>query len=189
MSQASVKDQKEPVQLGWTAVDFRLKGTNGKMYALADVRGPKGLLLMFICNHCPYVKGALDRIIRDVNEIKVMGIGTVGIMSNDTVNYPDDSYENMQKLAAAQKLPFPYVIDPTQEVARAYDAVCTPEFYGFDASLKLAYHGRIDAGGRQTPPSGSKRELFEAMKTIAETGRGPVEQHASVGCSIKWKHG
>jgi hypothetical protein len=142
---------------------------------------------MFICNHCPYVKGALDRIIRDVNELKNLGLGAIGIMSNDTVNYPDDSFENMQKLAAAKRLPFPYVIDETQDVARAYDAACTPEFYGFNADLKLAYHGRIDAGGMKAPPPGSKRELFEAMKMIAETGRGPAEQHTSAGCSIKWK--
>jgi peroxiredoxin len=187
MSQAAAKDQKNPVQLGWQAVDFRLKGTDGKFHTLSDVRGTKGLLVMFICNHCPYVQGALDRIIRDVLELKELGIGSIGIMSNDTINYPDDSFDNMKKLAEAKKLPFPYVIDETQAVARQYDAACTPEFYGFNADLKLAYHGRIDAGGRNVPPSGSKRELFEAMKMIAETGRGPAEQHASIGCSIKWK--
>lgn len=187
MSQPAVKDQKVPVQLGWSAADFRLKGTDGKTYTLADLRGPKGLLVMFICNHCPYVKSALDRIIRDVEEAKALGIGAVGIMSNDTVNYPDDSFENMQKLAAAKNLPFPYVIDTTQDVARAYDAACTPEFYAFDANLKLAYHGRIDAGGKNVPPPGAKRELFEALKSIAATGKGPAEQHTSIGCSIKWK--
>ena len=187
MSQPAVKDQKGPVQLGWQAADFRLKGTDGKFHTLTDVRGPKGLLVMFICNHCPYVKSALDRIIRDVNDAKALGIGAIAVMSNDTVNYPDDSFENMQKLAAEKKLPFAYVIDTTQEIARAYDASCTPEFYGFDASLKLAYHGRIDSGGRNEPLPGAKRELFEALKSIAATGHGPAEQHASIGCSIKWK--
>ncbi|MDX2027827.1 MAG: thioredoxin family protein [Alphaproteobacteria bacterium] len=187
MSQTAVKDQNNPVQLGWQAADFRLKGTDGKFYTLADVRGPKGLLVMFICNHCPYVKGALDRIIRDVTELKALGINAVGIMPNDVVNYPDDSFENMQKLVTDKRLPFPYVIDETQEVARAYDAACTPEFYGFNASLRLAYHGRIDAGGKNVPPPGSSRELFEAMKLIAEAGVGPSEQHASIGCSVKWK--
>ncbi|MDP9127721.1 MAG: thioredoxin family protein [Pseudomonadota bacterium] len=187
MSQPAVNDQKGAVQLGWPAADFRLKGTTGQFYTLGDVRGPKGLLVMFICNHCPYVKGALDRIIRDVTELRALGIGSVAIMSNDTVAYPDDSFENMQRLASEKNLPFPYLIDMTQEVARAYDAACTPEFYGFDANLKLAYHGRIDAGGKAMPASGSKRELFEAMKQIAEEGRGPEEQHVSIGCSIKWK--
>jgi len=187
MSQATAKDQKPQVQLGWKAADFRLKGTDGKPYTLGDARGPKGLIVMFICNHCPYVIGALDRILRDVTELKALGIGAIGVNANDPLTYPDDSFENMQKLAAAKHFPFPYVLDETQDVARAYDAVCTPEFYGFDANLKLAYHGRIDAGGRNNPPPGSKRELFEAMKLIAETGQGPAEQHNSVGCSIKWK--
>jgi len=187
MSQAAVKDQKGPVQLGWRAADFRLKDTDGKTWTLADARGPKGLLVIFMCNHCPYVKGALDRIIRDVNELKPLGIGAIAISSNDPLTHPDDSFENMQKLAAAKKFPFPYAFDETQDIARAYDAACTPEFYGFDAALKLAYHGRIDEGGIKVPPPGSKRELFEAMKNIAETGHGPTEQHPSIGCSIKWK--
>jgi len=189
MSQPAVKDQKQPVQLGWTAADFSLKGTDDKIYTLSDVRGPKGVLVMFICNHCPYVKGALDRIIRDVNDLKALGIGAIGIMSNDTVNYPDDSFENMKKLASAKKLPFPYVIDETQSVARAYHAVCTPEFYGFGANLRLAYRGRIDEGGKNNPPVGSLRELFEAMKLIAATGKGPAQQYPGIGCSIKWRIG
>ena len=148
MSQAAVKDQKQPVGPGWAAADFRLQGTDDKVYTLADVRGPKGLLVMFICNHCPYVKGALDRIARDMADLKALGIGSVAIMSNDVENYPDDSFENMAKLAAAKTFPFPYVIDETQDVARAYDAQCTPEFYGFDSGLKLVYHGRLDEGGK-----------------------------------------
>ena len=187
MSRAAIKDQNIPVQLGWQAADFALKGTDEKTHTLNSARGPQGLLVMFICNHCPYVKGALDRIIRDVSDAKALGINAIAIMSNDTVNYPDDSFENMVKLSSAKKLPFPYVIDETQDVARAYDAQCTPEFYGFNADLKLAYHGRIDVGGMKNPPPGSKRELFEAMKMIAETGKGPAEQYNSIGCSIKWK--
>lgn len=187
MSSAAVKDQKSPGQLGWKAADFHLTATDGKVYTLADARGPKGLVVMFICNHCPYVQGALDRIMRDVRDLKGLGIGAIAVMSNDTENYPDDNFENMKKLSAARQLPFPYAIDETQDVARAYDAQCTPEFYGFNAALELAYHGRIDAGGMRTPPAGSKRELFEAMKLVAETGRGPAHQQPSVGCSIKWK--
>jgi peroxiredoxin len=187
MSQAAMKNQNAPIQLGWKAADFRLKGTDGQFYTLADVQGPKGLLVMFICNHCPYVQGAWERIIRDVKEMKGFGIGAVGIASNDVVNYPEDNFENMQKIAMEKKLPFPYVIDETQDTARAYNAACTPEFFGFNADLKLAYHGRIDAGGRQSPPPGSRRELFEAMTLIAETGHGPAEQNQAIGCSIKWK--
>lgn len=187
MSQTAVKDQKSPAQLGWQAADFRLKGTDGKFYTLQDVKGPNGLVVMFICNHCPYVKGALDRIVRDINDMKPLGIGAIAIMPNDTENYPDDNFENMQKLATEKNLPFPYVIDATQEIAKAYDAATTPEFYGFDAGLKLAYHGRIDSGGRNVPPPDAPRELFEAMKSVALTGRGPLEQFASIGCSIKWK--
>ncbi len=188
MPDRAVKDQKSPVQLGWKAADFRLKGTDGKMYSLSDIRGAKGLVIIFMCNHCPYVKGALDRIIQLSHEIKSLAIGTIAIASNDVVNYPDDSFENMQKLAKEKQFPFPYVFDESQEVARAYDAVCTPEFYGFNADLVLAYHGRIDSGGMKIPAPGAKRELYEAMKLIAETGRGPTDQQPSIGCSIKWKH-
>ncbi len=187
MSRAAVKDGNGKVELGWQAADFRLKTTDGRIVTLADARGPKGLLVIFMCNHCPYVQNALDRMVRDVAELAPLGIGAIGINANDPDSYPDDSFANMQKLVAAKNLPFPYAFDETQEVARAYDAACTPEFYGFNSELKLAYHGRIDPGGMRVPPPGSKRELFEAMKQIAETGRGPAEQHASVGCSIKWK--
>jgi peroxiredoxin len=182
MSQAAVKDQK-----GWKAPDFRLKGTDEKFWTVADARGPNGLVVIFMCNHCPYVKGALDRIVRDMRDLKSAGIGYIAIMPNDTANYPDDSFENMKKLAADMKFPFPYVIDETQDVARAYDAVCTPEFYGFNANLELVYHGRLDSAGRNPLPSDGKRELFEAMKAAAENGRGPANQQPSIGCTIKWK--
>jgi peroxiredoxin len=171
---------------GEPAEPFDLLGTNGRRYTLEDVRGPKGLLVMFICNHCPYVKAVLDRIIRDAKELQGHGIGTVAIMSNDTKSYPDDSYENMQRLAEAKQLPFPYLIDESQAVARAYDAVCTPDFFGYNADLELQYRGRLDAS-KSTPVPDAARELFEAMAQVAETGKGPAEQIPSMDCSIKWK--
>ncbi len=171
---------------GEAAKPFDLLGTDGKRHTLDDVRGPNGLLVMFICNHCPYVKAVLDRVIRDVKDLKEQGIGAIGIMSNDTVNYPDDSYENMQRLAADKQLPFPYVIDETQAVARAYDAVCTPDFFGYNKDLELQYRGRLDAS-KTTPIPGAIRELYEAMVQVGETGHGPEHQVPSMGCSIKWK--
>jgi len=188
MSLTAIKDQKSPVQPGWMAGDFRLKGTDEKIWSPGEAKGPKGLVVIFMCNHCPYVQGALDRIIQDTKKLKALGIGSIAIMPNDVKNYPDDSFENMQKLAAAKSLPFPYVIDETQNVARAYDAQCTPEFYGFDSNLELIYHGRLDAAGRNALPSGGKRELFEAMKAVAEGKKAPADQQASIGCSIKWKN-
>ncbi|HYN27770.1 MAG TPA: thioredoxin family protein [Burkholderiales bacterium] len=171
---------------GWKAADFVLPGTDGKRHTLADVRGPKGLLVMFICNHCPYVKAVRDRIIRDCAELKALGIGSVAISSNDPDDYPEDSFENMQRVARDLKFPFPYLFDETQEVAHAYDAVCTPDFFGFNKDLGLQYRGRLDAS-RTTPVANARRELFEAMKAVAETGRGPADQIPSMGCSIKWK--
>ena len=141
---------------------------------------------MFICNHCPYVKAVIDRIVRDCKELQALGIGSIAVMSNDPSDYPEDSFENMKRVAREKGFPFPYVIDETQDVARAYDAVCTPEFFGFNSALELQYHGRLDASRREVVPN-AKRELFEAMKLIAATGQGPKEQIASVGCSIKWK--
>ena len=187
MTQTAVKAQKAPVELGWEAQDFALPGTDGKTYSIKDLRGPQGLLVIFMCNHCPYVLTALDRIIRDVTELHGFGIGAVGINANDPASSPDDSFENMKRLAAEQNLPFPYLFDETQAIAHAYDAATTPEFYGFDAQLKLAYQGRLDDAGRLVPQPTSKREMFEAMKTVAETGRGPLEQQPAIGCSIKWK--
>jgi peroxiredoxin len=171
---------------GWKAPDFDLPVTDGKRYALAETRGPKGLLVMFICNHCPYVKAVRDRIIRDCAELKALGIGSVAISANDPNDYPEDSFENMQRVARDFKFPFPYLFDETQEVAHAYDAVCTPDFFGFDKDLGLQYRGRLDAS-RTAPLANARRELFDAMKAVAETGRGPADQIASMGCSIKWK--
>jgi len=171
---------------GWKAKDFSLPGIDGKTYSLADVKGDKGLLIMFICNHCPYVKAIIDRLQQDVAALKKDGIGAIAIMPNDTVSYPADSFDNMKAFAERHGLSFPYVIDETQEVARAYGAVCTPDFFGFNADLELQYRGRLDES-RMTPVDDAKRELLEAMRQVAESGRGPEEQHASMGCSIKWK--
>jgi peroxiredoxin len=165
---------------------FDLPGVDGKRHSPQSARGDKGLVVMFICNHCPYVKAVIDRIVRDCKELQSLGIGSIAVMSNDPSDYPEDSFENMKRVAREKGFPFPYVIDETQDVARAYDAVCTPEFFGFNTALELQYHGRLDASRRDAVPN-AKRELFEAMKLIAETGKGPKEQIASVGCSIKWK--
>ena len=171
---------------GEKAKPFELLATDGKRYTLEDVQGPKGTLVMFICNHCPYVRSILDRIVRDVRDLEAHGISAVAIMSNDTVNYPDDSFPNMQKLAEARNFPFLYLFDESQEVARSYDAVCTPDFFGYNADLELQYRGRLDAS-KTTPIPNAVRELYEAMVQVAETGKGPKDQIASMGCSIKWK--
>jgi len=171
---------------GSRAPDFDLLGIDGKRHTLASSRGPKGLLVMFICNHCPYVKAVRERLVRDCSELASHGIGSVAIMSNDPGDYPEDSTENMRKIAAQFRYPFPYVLDETQDVARAYGAVCTPDFFGYDAALGLRYRGSLDASGRVAIPN-ARRELFDAMVEIARSGRGPVDQTASIGCSIKWR--
>ena len=176
-----------PGDLGRTAADFDLPGIDGKRHTLASARGPAGLLVMFICNHCPYVKAVLDKIVRDARELAEHGIGSIAIMSNDPSEYEEDSWDNMVRLAHAKSFPFPYVFDETQEVARAYGAVCTPDFFGFNSRLELQYRGRLDASGRGLTPPGTRRELFDAMLHVARTGAGPREQTASIGCSIKWR--
>ncbi len=171
---------------GWQAPDFSLPGVDGKTYSLADVSGPKGTLIMFICNHCPYVKAVLDKMIRDAKDLQALGIGVAAICSNDAKNYPDDSFDNMKRLSDAKGFPFPYLHDEDQSVARAYDAICTPDFFGFDADGGLQYRGRLDASRASPAPDDLRRDLFEAMKQVAETGKGPAEQIPSMGCSIKW---
>jgi peroxiredoxin len=171
---------------GWKAVEFDLPGVDGKRHSLASARGPNGLLVMFICNHCPYVKAVIDRIVRDSRELAGHGVGSIAIMSNDPADYPEDSFDNMKRVAREKEFPFPYVLDETQEVAKGYGAVCTPDFFGFNAKLELQYRGRLDASRREAVP-GAQRELYEAMLQIARTGRGPKEQTPSVGCSIKWR--
>ena len=181
--------EETPVcDFGWKAPSFTLPGTDGKTYSLEELRGPNGTLVMFICNHCPYVKAVIDRIVRDVDELKALGVSAVAICSNNSVQYPEDSFDNMKRFAKEHRFTFPYLLDESQDVARAYDAVCTPDFFGFNGKLELQYRGRIDASGRDPSPPGARRELFEAMKLIAETGQGPRDQTASIGCSIKWKN-
>jgi peroxiredoxin len=173
-------------EFGWQAPDFKLPNIDGKLVSRDDSMGKNGLLVMFICNHCPYVKAILPRLIADVKELQTLCINTVAIMSNDPTGYPEDSFENMQKLAKDMVLPFPYMLDATQQIAKDYGAVCTPDFFGFNNKFELQYRGRFDESRKETAPD-STRDLFKAMKMIAETGAGPKEQIASIGCSIKWK--
>ena len=172
--------------LGSKAREFSLKGVDGKAYTFGGVRGPKGTLVAFICNHCPYVQAVIGRLVEEAKALKAIGINTIAVSSNDTEAYPEDSFENMKAFAKKHGFTFPYVIDDTQEVARGYGAVCTPDFFGFNAKDELEYRGRLDASRRELVP-GARRDLYEAMKQIAETGRGPAEQIASAGCSIKWR--
>jgi peroxiredoxin len=173
---------------GWKAVDFDLPGVDGKRYGLKDVAGPNGLLVMFICNHCPYVQAVRERIVRDVRELARHGIGAIAIMSNDPSDYPEDSFDNMKKVAREFGFPMPYVWDETQEVAKAYGAVCTPDFFGFNNKLELQYRGRLDESRKETASDGVRRDLYEAMVQVARTGQGPKEQIPSMGCSIKWRN-
>ncbi|SDG86792.1 thioredoxin family protein [Alloyangia pacifica] len=172
---------------GWAAPGFSLPGTDGRTYSLEELRGPKGTLVMFICNHCPYVLAVLDRILRDARALQELGVGVVAINANDAAAYPSDSFENMQKMSREKDFSFPYLHDESQQVARAYGAACTPDFFGFDTGLGLQYRGRLDASRRDAAPEGTRRDLFEAMKQVAKTGTGPQEQVPSMGCSIKWK--
>lgn len=168
-------------------IDFSLPGVDGKVWTPEMARGANGLLVMFICNHCPYVKAILERMVRDTGELMAYGINTVAIMSNDPAEYEEDSFENMQAVAERYRFPFPYLLDESQQVAKAYGAVCTPDFFGYNRDMKLQYRGRLDASRKETAPADAKRDLFDAMKQVAETGKGPAEQIPSMGCSIKWK--
>lgn len=172
---------------GWNAPNFELPATDGKSYSLRDIVGANGTVIMFICNHCPYVLGILDRLVNDVAALQSLGIGVAAISANDATVYPHDSFDNMAKLAREAEFTFPYLYDESQQVARAYDAICTPDFFGFNAARQLQYRGRLDAAGKNPAAPGLRRDLVEAMKTIAATGNGPAEQVASMGCSIKWK--
>lgn len=172
---------------GWKAPSFTLPATDGNTYSLEQLRGEKGTVVVFICNHCPYVKAIVDRLVRDAKDLAALGVSTVAICSNDAESYPEDSFANMQKFAAAHNFPFPYLHDATQEVARAYDAVCTPDFFGFNADLELQYRGRLDESGSRPAAPNARRELYEAMRQVAETGQGPRQQTPSMGCTIKWK--
>ncbi len=174
-------------EFGKPAIDFTLPGVDGRNWTLEACRGEKGLLVMFICNHCPYVKSVRERLVRDTAELKVLGVNSVAIMSNDPALYEEDSFENMKRVAEEFDYPFPYLLDETQEVAKAYGAVCTPDFFGYNADLRLQYRGRLDASRKEAAPEDARRDLFEAMREVAETGRGPQNQIPSMGCSIKWR--
>lgn len=169
------------------AAPFSLKNIDGKILSWDDVKGEKGTLVMFICNHCPYVKGITDRLSSTMKKLQDLGVGVVAIMSNDTKNYPEDSFENMQKFAAQHGFTFPYLIDETQDVGRAYGAICTPDFFGFNADGRLEYRGRLDSAGKDPARADTVPELLSAMEQIAKTGQGPARQSPSMGCSIKWK--
>ena len=173
---------------GTPAVDFSLPGVDGKTWTLESAKGENGLLVMFICNHCPYVKAIRDRIVRDTRQLRdEYGLNSIAIMSNDPALYEEDSFENMQKIAREFDFPFPYVIDETQEIAKAYGAVCTPDFFGYNKDLELQYRGRLDESKKQAADADVRRDLFEAMVQVAKTGQGPADQIPSMGCSIKWK--
>lgn len=171
---------------GRPAVDFRLPGVDGRTWSLTDIRGEAGTVVMFICNHCPYVKAVIDRIVEDLGALQAEGVGAVAIMPNDTAAYPADSFDNMKSFARTHGFTFPYLLDETQEVARAYDAICTPDFFGYDRDLGLQYRGRLDASKTQPVP-GARRDLLEAMRGVVATGEGPQDQIPSMGCSIKWR--
>jgi peroxiredoxin len=173
-------------EFGLRAPDFALRGVDESHWDLQGCRGEKGLLVMFISNHCPYVQAIRERLVRDTSELIGHGINSVAIMPNDTLGYPADSFENMQAVSSEYKFPFPYLIDSDQQAARVYGAVCTPDFFGYNSDLKLQYRGRLDSGGARPGMDKLPRELLEAMKQVAHSGRGPAQQVASMGCSIKW---
>ena len=168
-------------------IDFSLPDVYGTIWTPEQCRGDNGLLVMFICNHCPYVKSIRERIVRDTHELIAHGINSVAIMSNDAAEYEEDSLENMKSVSEQFEFPFPYLMDESQEVAKAYGAVCTPDFFGYNKDLKLQYRGRLDASRKETAAEDVRRDLYEAMKQVAETGKGPEDQVPSMGCSIKWK--
>lgn len=172
---------------GWKAVDAALPGVDGNSHRILDQAGPNGLVVAFICNHCPYVKAVIGRIVRDAADLKEHGVGFVAISSNDADTYPADSFPEMKLFATRNGFGFPYLYDEDQTVARSYGAACTPDFFGFNAELELQYRGRLDASRKEADQPGLRRDLYEAMIEIARTGEGPRDQIASIGCSIKWK--
>lgn len=174
-------------EFGKKAVDFSLPGVDQQQWTLEKCRGERGLLVVFISNHCPYVKAIRKKLVRDTRELIALGINSVAIMPNDTEAYPEDSFENMLRISNEFEFPFPYLLDESQKVARAYGAVCTPDFFGYNADLELQYRGRLDAAGPKSDDDSQTRELYESMKLVAETGKGPEHQVPSMGCSIKWR--
>ena len=182
-----VATETPSVEIGWQASDFELPGVDGKQYRLSEIKGSAGTVVMFICNHCPYVQAIADRIARDCEELRSYDIASIAVMPNDTDVYSADSLPRMKEFAAKYNFGFPYVIDETQAIARAYDAVCTPDFFGFNGDLQLQYRGRLDSSRNQPAAPDAHRELFEAMLKIGRAGTGPAHQNASIGCSIKWR--
>jgi peroxiredoxin len=187
IAQNMVSTHAPVCDFGVKPAGFSLPGVDGKVWNLEDCTGPNGLLVMFICNHCPYVKAITHKLVRDTTELLSLGVNSVAIMSNDPTDYAEDSFENMQRIAREFSYPFPYLIDTTQEVALAFGAVCTPDFFGYNSRLELQYRGRLDASGRRPDEGEVRRDLFLGMSQVAETGRGPNEQIPSIGCSIKWR--
>ena len=178
---------KTPIcDFGQAAKSFESKSTNNEIIKLNDVKGTNGTLVMFICNHCPYVKAIIKDIVEDCKNLKELGITAVAICSNDTINYPEDSFENMIKFAKKHQFNFPYLFDETQNIAKSYDAVCTPDFFGYNNNLELQYRGRIRELDNLKPVRAGDSNLYSAMKQIAETGKGPETQIPSAGCAIKW---
>jgi peroxiredoxin len=178
---------KTPIcDFGKKAENFELKSTDNKVVSLNDIKGKNGTLIMFICNHCPYVKAVIEDIVQDCKNLEKFGIKSVAICSNDTINYPEDSFDNMIKFSKNHHFDFPYLIDETQEIAKNYEAVCTPDFFGCNNNLEIEYRGRIRELKDLKPVRSGDSDLFQAMKQIAETGKGPKEQVSSMGCSIKW---
>ena len=180
-------EQTPICDFGWKAPRFTLPGVDGKTYSLDEIKGENGTLVMFKCNHCPYVKAVIDRIVRDVNALRLLGVNAVAICSNDATAHPDDSFDSMKLFAQEHGFTFPYLHDESQDIARVYGAVCTPDFFGFNDKLELQYRGRLDASRKEAGPADARRDLFEAMREVAKTGQGPREQIPSIGCSIKWK--
>ena len=178
---------KTPIcDFGKKADSFNLLSTDNKKIELNNIKGEKGTLIMFICNHCPYVKAVIKDIVNDCKELEKIGIKSVAICSNDVKNYPEDSFENMIVFAKENNFNFPYLIDETQNVAKTYDAVCTPDFFGYNGNLELQYRGRIRELKDLKPVREGESDLLKAMKQIAETGNGPKDQVPSMGCNIKW---
>jgi len=178
---------KTPIcDFGQAAKSFELKSTNSEIIKLNDVKGKKGTLIMFVCNHCPYVKAVIKDIVEDCKNLEKLGVKAVAISANDPINFPADSFENMIEFGKEHQFNFPYLFDSTQKVAKSYDAVCTPDFFGYNDDLKLQYRGRIRGLENLKPVRTGDSDLFNAMKQIVETGKGPEKQIPSIGCSIKW---
>ena len=178
---------KTPIcDFGKKAENFQLNSTDNKIISLKDIKGESGTLIMFICNHCPYVKAVIEDIVQDCKKLESDGIKSVAICSNDVINYPEDSFDNMIKFAKENHFNFPYLIDETQEIAKTYGAVCTPDFFGYNSNLELQYRGRIRELKELKPVRSGDSELLNAMRMVAQTGKGPEDQVPSMGCNIKW---